>query len=158
MPSLMCVRLDVINIGKEEDMYILKTNSSFDAAHFLSGYLGKCSNIHGHRWNVEIQIKGEKLKTEVQDREMLVDFSDLKDDLNNITEELDHKFIIEKGSLKENTLKALEEEGFSIIQVEFRPTAEKFAEFFYEKMEALGYDVMLATVYETPNNCASFSK
>lgn len=49
-------------------MYVLKTNSSFDSAHFLSGYKGKCSNIHGHRWKVEIQVKGEKLKEDVQNK------------------------------------------------------------------------------------------
>ena len=35
-------------------MYQLKTEADFDSAHFLSGYTGKCSNIHGHRWHVEI--------------------------------------------------------------------------------------------------------
>ena len=29
-------------------MYILKTVASFDSAHFLAGYNGKCSNLHGH--------------------------------------------------------------------------------------------------------------
>ena len=38
-------------------MYQLKTEADFDSAHFLSGYTGKCSNIHGHRWHVEA---GEK--------------------------------------------------------------------------------------------------
>ena len=31
-------------------MYILKTSASFDSAHFLAGYTGKCANLHGHRW------------------------------------------------------------------------------------------------------------
>ena len=33
-------------------MYGLKTESSFDAAHFLTDYHGKCENLHGHRWRV----------------------------------------------------------------------------------------------------------
>ena len=33
-------------------MYKLKTESSFDAAHFLTDYHGKCENLHGHRWRV----------------------------------------------------------------------------------------------------------
>ena len=37
-------------------MYTLKTNASFDSAHFLAGYEGKCSNIHGHHWTVEIEV------------------------------------------------------------------------------------------------------
>ena len=38
---------DGIEGGK---MYFLKTEQSFDSAHFLAGYHGKCANIHGHRW------------------------------------------------------------------------------------------------------------
>ena len=30
-------------------MYYLETEEHFDAAHFLKGYAGKCSNLHGHR-------------------------------------------------------------------------------------------------------------
>ena len=42
-------------------MYILKASSEFDSAHFLSGYSGKCKNIHGHRWKIEVEIYSEKL-------------------------------------------------------------------------------------------------
>ena len=138
-------------------MYVLKTNSSFDSAHFLSGYKGKCSNIHGHRWKVEIQVKGEKLKEDVQNKGMLVDFGQLKEDLGKVTEELDHTFIMEKGSLKDATLEALKGEGFAIVEMEFRPTAENLSKYFFDQMSDIGYDVLLATVYETPNNCASYN-
>ncbi len=60
-------------------MYFLRTEDSFDAAHFLKGYEGKCSNIHGHRWKVIVEVKGEDLKQEGPKRGMVVDFSDLKD-------------------------------------------------------------------------------
>ena len=59
-------------------MYRLETNASFDSAHFLKGYQGKCSNIHGHRWKVEVAVAGERLSEEEQTRGMLVDFGNLK--------------------------------------------------------------------------------
>ena len=62
-------------------MYSLKTNSSFDSAHFLAGYEGKCRNLHGHRWTVEVEVGGEKLMQDGQTRGMVVDFGDLKKDL-----------------------------------------------------------------------------
>lgn len=139
-------------------MYSLRTKSEFDSAHFLKGYNGKCSNIHGHRWTVEIEIEvkdGELIK-EGHLRGMIVDFSTLKDDLKENTDELDHSLIIEEGSLKENTVKALLEEEFKIVALPFRPTAENFSKYFYEKMKNKGYNVKCATVYETPNNCASY--
>lgn len=137
-------------------MYTLTTNSSFDSAHFLSGYEGKCSNIHGHRWKVEIEVGNESLSTEGQIRGMIIDFSDLKKDLKKLTDKLDHCLIIEKGSLKKKTLEALLEEDFKIVQVDFRPTAENFAKYFYDEMKKIGYKVVKATVFETPNNCASY--
>lgn len=139
-------------------MYELEAKSHFDSAHFLSGYEGKCSNIHGHRWSVRVRVKSQSLKKEGQCRGMIVDFGQLKVDLKKITNEIDHVFIIEKGTLKEKTYDALIEEGFKIVVVDFRPTAENFAKYFYEEIEKLGYDVESTKVYETPNNCAIYRK
>jgi 6-pyruvoyltetrahydropterin/6-carboxytetrahydropterin synthase len=141
-----------------EYMYTLKTNSSFDSAHFLKGYQGKCANIHGHRWVVEIEIGGESLEENGSKREMLVDFGDLKDTLKSITDNLDHSLIIEKDSLKSGTMQALSEENFRVLEFPFRPTAENFAKYFFEEMSGKGYAVVKSTVYETPNNCASYSE
>lgn len=137
-------------------MYVLKTKDSFDSAHFLYGYDGKCKNIHGHRWTVEIEIQTEKLEEEGQIRGMCVDFSTLKADLKEETGCFDHALIVEKGSLKEETLEVLYGEQFNVLVMEFRPTAENFAKYFYDKIKAKGYNVRIATVYETPNNCASY--
>ncbi len=139
-------------------MYTLKTNSCFDSAHFLSGYEGKCANIHGHRWNVEIETGRDTLNNDGNTRGMIVDFSVLKNDLRQITDNMDHCLIIEKGTLKEKTMEALQDEKFKILEVPFRPTAENFARFFYDNMREKGYDVVKATVYETPNNCATYYK
>lgn len=137
-------------------MYTLKTNSSFDSAHFLSGYEGKCANIHGHRWTVEIEVGNDELDNQGNTRGMIVDFSKLKTDLKDITEYLDHCLIIEKGTLKEKTMEALIEENFRIVEMGFRPTAENFSQYFYTQMAEKGYNVVKLTVYETPNNCASY--
>ena len=45
-------------------MYGLKTESSFDAAHFLTDYHGKCENLHGHRWRVVAYLEQEDLQSE----------------------------------------------------------------------------------------------
>lgn len=151
--------MTVIRVGyniSEKYMYVLKTENSFDSAHFLSGYEGKCRNIHGHRWKIEIEIMGEVLKAEGQLRGMCVDFSTLKEELKEETESLDHALIIEKGSLREKTLEALREEKFNIKIIDFRPTAENFAKYFFDRFKERGYEVKCATVYETPSNCASY--
>ena len=58
-------------------VYILKAEHSFDSAHFLAEYKGKCGNIHGHRWRkVEVEIQTEELVHGGQLDGMIIDFSD----------------------------------------------------------------------------------
>ena len=139
-------------------MYTLQTNASFDSAHFLKGYQGKCSNIHGHRWTIEVTVASDEVEADGQIRGMIVDFKTLKNDLKDLADEFDHKFIIEEGSLKEKTKEALLEEDFVIVELPFRPTAENLAKYFYDRMEEKEYRVVLVKVYETPNNCAGYSR
>ncbi len=139
-------------------MYFLTAEASFDGAHFLSGYEGKCSNLHGHRWRVILKIKADELQESGQQRGMVVDFSDVKKALKVETDYFDHTFIYERDTLKERTVDALNEEGFLMRIVDFRPTAENFSKYFYDKFAGYGFDVAEVTVYETPNNCASYSR
>ena len=137
-------------------MYKLKTKVSFDSAHFLKDYDGKCSNIHGHRWTVEIEVGAETLESDTQNRGLVVDFSNLKKDLKEIADYFDHSLIMETGSLKQATEDALLAENLRIVKVDFRPTAENFAKYIYDEMTNRGYNVIEASVYETPNNVASY--
>lgn len=137
-------------------MYQLTIEHSFDSAHFLAGYVGKCANIHGHRWRVLLQVQAEQLAEDSQQRGMCVDFSVLKEDLKKVVDAYDHTLLIEEGTLKEKTMEALKEEGFPVIELTFRPTAENFAKHFYEIFQKKGYDVAAVQVYETPNNCALY--
>lgn len=137
-------------------MYILKTEAAFDSAHFLSGYNGKCANLHGHRWVISAETASERLIDSGQLRGMITDFSYIKNDLKALADEFDHAFIYEKGTLKNTTVAALNEENFRLIEVDFRPTAENFAEYFYNRLSEIGYNVSSVTVYETPNNSATF--
>ncbi|MDF2613860.1 MAG: queD [Clostridia bacterium] len=139
-------------------MYILKAEHSFDSAHFLAGYEGKCSNIHGHRWRIEIEVKSNVLIKDGQLSGMVVDFGDLKQAVKRMADEYDHALIIEEGTMREETLGCLLQDAFKIIKVPFRPTAENFAAYFYNRMKADGFDVKRATVYETPANSAAYEE
>ena len=133
-------------------MYQLTTEHSFDSAHFLAGYDGKCGNLHGHRWRVLLTVQSETLREDRQQKGMCVDFAELKKDLRTELDALDHVLIIEQGSLRESTMKALQEEKFQVVEMPFRPTAENFARYFYELFTLKGYPVAKVEVYETPNN------
>lgn len=137
-------------------MYQLTTEHSFDSAHFLAGYDGKCGNLHGHRWRVLLTVQSETLREDQQQKGMCVDFAELKKDLRTELDALDHVLIIEQGSLRESTMKALQEEKFQVVEMPFRPTAENFASYFYELFTLKGYPVAKVEVYETPNNSAVY--
>ena len=63
----------------------LYTEDFFNAAHYLSGYDGKCSELHGHSWKICIWVKGEdSQKNKIG---LLWDFNNLK----KISDSLDHK-------------------------------------------------------------------
>ena len=129
-------------------MYILSTESSFDAAHFLTNYEGKCKNIHGHRWRVVLNITGENQNG------MVVDFNIIKKELKELCDYFDHTFIVEENSLDKDLLKLLEKD-FLIRIVKFRTTAENFAKYFYDELSKK-FKVVDVTVYETPNNSARY--
>ena len=137
-------------------MYTIQTEAGFDSAHFLKGYDGKCSNIHGHHWTVTIEAAAEELSEEGQTRGMIMDFSDVKKLLREETRKLDHALLIEEGSLKEKTVEALNEEDFLIRILPFRPTAENLAKYFYDRMKEAGCPVRRVQVYETPRNVAGY--
>lgn len=129
-------------------MYLITSESSFDAAHFLTNYEGKCKNIHGHRWRVVVTIKGELTNG------MLVDFGDFKKDIKDLCDYFDHSFIVEKGSLDKKLFDLLNKQ-FVLRVVEFRTTAENFSKYIFEEMSKK-YSVKEVCVYETPNNCARY--
>ena len=136
--------------------YGLKTEASFDAAHFLADYYGKCENLHGHRWRVVAYLGQEELRSEGTMRDMVLDFGVFKRALRELCEEYDHTFLVEKGTLKPSTVEALESEGFSLTVVPFRTTAENLARHFADALLARGLPCSQVDVYETPLNCAVY--
>lgn len=139
-------------------MYILTAEASFDSAHFLAGYNGKCRNIHGHRWLIKVETAGSELQQAGQMRDMVIDFGDLKKEVKAIADYFDHGLIVEKNTLRAQTFAALQEEGFKLIEVDFRPTAEKLAKFIFDSLKGKQLPVKQVTVYETPANSAAYSE
>ena len=78
-------------------MFTLYVRDSFAAAHRLEDYHGKCEELHGHNFKVEVLVQGDA----VGEGGMLLDFAILKGRLKEILEELDHKYINEIPFFKE---------------------------------------------------------
>lgn len=88
-------------------MYELAIEVGFAAAHQLRGYKGKCENLHGHNWRVQISVSAERLN----ELDIAIDFHDLKKIAQEVVTPLDHAFLndifpfTEKNPSSENIAK-----------------------------------------------------
>lgn len=97
---------------------------SFDASHRLLHYRGKCHNLHGHRWKVEIWITGR-----VDDEtKILVDYNEIKTVVNRY----DHQIILNEADPMVSRI----EEFHPVIQTPGDPTSELLAELIRNAIEA----------------------
>ena len=87
-----------------------------------------------------------------------MDFGDFKQTVKELAEGFDHTLIYEKNTLKPATLAALQEEGFLLVETDFRPTAENFAAHIYADLNKKGLPVFSVSVYESPENCAVYGE
>lgn len=149
--------------------YLLECEESFDSSHYLKGHNGKCRNLHGHRWRIKYGLKAQSLIEEGSSKGMIIDFSDIKSIIKDYFNLFDHALILtdEDGNFDEkelNFIKACEDMNFRIIRVPYRSTAENMSKYFFEEIENLlstkikdkNFTVHYVTVFETPNNAATF--
>ena len=145
-------------------MYKIKSEVSFDAAHFLPDHQGKCKNLHGHRYIVSYCVSSQKLAADGSEAGMTADFTDLKRIMKEITGNFDHKLLIDTSSEKSRNFAGVcEDMGFETVSFNHPTTAEHLAEtiyLLYEEALKKQYKgrVMLEyiEVGETPANRAGY--
>src|SRR6202008_3633190 len=86
---------------------------NFSSAHQLRGYRGKCENLHGHNYKIEIYARGREL----DNVGLLVDFVELKAAADEVVTYLDHRNINELDPF-----------------VELQPSAENLAKYVLERV------------------------
>jgi 6-pyruvoyltetrahydropterin/6-carboxytetrahydropterin synthase len=94
-------------------------------AHVLLNYHGKCKNIHGHTYKLEVTVKGIPCNDDASPQKgMLIDFSDFKKLIENeIVNVWDHALMIHQNS-DSMLLDTLKNNYEKIIVVPFQPTTE----------------------------------
>ena len=117
----------------------LKVTEHFDSAHYLREYPGKCKNVHGHTWYIEVVIKGKHL----DNTGILIDFSDLKELVRDLIKPFDHQLLNEIAP-------------FDTVN----PSSENLAKYFYYEMKKILSDkpisLVRVTVSESPTTAASY--
>ena len=120
-------------------MFEVKVESSFSSAHRLRGYKGKCEELHGHNWKVEVFIQRDKLDK----IGMAVDFKKVKMILNQILDNLDHTYLNElpyfsaiggsaSGGKKVNPVRKKITKNKQKLSNGVNPTSENIAKYIFD--------------------------
>ncbi len=94
-------------------MFQVSVEETFSAGHALRGYKGKCENVHGHNYRVQITLEGPEL----DNIGLLVDFTHVKRVMRELIKRLDHQFINDLAP-------------FTTVN----PSAENMAKYFFEEV------------------------
>lgn len=120
-------------------MFELMVDATFAAAHRLRGYKGKCEQMHGHNWKVQVHVVAEKLN----DIDIAMDFHDLKELLNEVIAPLDHSFLNDIFPFTEKN-----------------PSSENIAKWIYDSLNKKLSDehvqVSAVTVWESETSAATY--
>jgi 6-pyruvoyltetrahydropterin/6-carboxytetrahydropterin synthase len=137
---------------KETGMFRVTQEIDFCYGHRLLNYGGKCRYLHGHNGRAVIVLEGEAL----DDRGMLVDFTDIKGSLRTwIDRELDHRMILHQNDPALPFLRELKEPLYLLPE---NPTAENIAKLIFEQAVAHGFPVVEVSLWETPRSHATYGR
>ena len=106
---------------------------TFEMAHALSEYKGKCYNIHGHSYGLSVTIKGKPLDREGNSSTgMVMDFSILKRIVKEeIIEPFDHAFVVNHHYSRFTYLP----KATKMLIVKYQPTCECMVIDFAERLQ-----------------------
>lgn len=126
---------------------------TFDAAHQLIGHKGKCSNLHGHTYKLEVVLKGVPSVEEGESGEgFVIDFSDIKAIVKQIVvDRLDHAFL---AMGNEPVLETLTATGSKVALLLFRTTAENMSAYIAYELKRASLPVYSVKLWETPTSWA----
>lgn len=130
---------------------------TFETAHILYGYDGKCKNMHGHSYKLFVTLKGKPIDN-INDCKngMVLDFGDLKTIVNEeIINQWDHAVMLNAKSPHKDLGKDLEAQGHKVIFCDYQPTCENMLYNIAEKIKKrLPSQVELAylKLHETENS------
>jgi 6-pyruvoyltetrahydropterin/6-carboxytetrahydropterin synthase len=103
---------------------IVSKSFTFDAAHRLQHHDGKCRNLHGHTYRVDIAVQADSLFAMGPKEGMVLDFSDLTAWWRRIEPVLDHVTILQET---DPIAAALVPSRTTVTTFPWPPTAERLA-------------------------------
>ncbi len=101
----------------------------WEMGHRLQCHKGKCYNLHGHSYSLNVEFEGSITKS----GNMVIDYFDVKDLIAPLVDELDHTIIVwEEDTL---LLEAMKNLNTNIVVVDFETTAENLCGYFLKEIK-----------------------
>lgn len=125
----------------------------FDAGHRVWGHEGKCNNLHGHRYAVEITVEADRLDSLGR----VIDFGVIKSRVGGWIDQFwDHQMLLNSGDPMCDVMFANGQTFFAFPAR--NPTAENIARELFARAERLLPEMTIKRVvcWETPNCSASY--
>jgi 6-pyruvoyltetrahydropterin/6-carboxytetrahydropterin synthase len=121
-------------------MYKITVLSHFSAAHRLRHLRGKCEELHGHNWKVEVSVVSNRLNKEG----VVIDFNILEKKVERVLKTLDHTFLNDLPYFSRR-----------------EPSSENIAKYIFDRLKAelKGHPAILkeVTAWESETSCATYS-
>ncbi len=120
-------------------MFNIFIRTHFSAGHHLRNYPGNCEMPHGHNWKVKVTVRA----TELDELGMGIDFRKIKEAVNTVMEELDHRNLNDHPAFKK-----------------INPSSENIAVYIFDqlknKLTSDRYDLYSVSTYETENTGTTY--
>ena len=120
-------------------MYELKIVTQFGAAHQIKDIGGKCEDLHGHNWKIEVYFEGPELGKDG----LLINFEVIKKATKKVIDRLDHKFLNELEYFRD-----------------ISPSSENIARYIHEALtgefESDNVRISKVTAWESDSACATY--
>jgi 6-pyruvoyltetrahydropterin/6-carboxytetrahydropterin synthase len=120
-------------------MYKIKVLSHFSGAHRLRYLHGKCEELHGHNWKVEVSVVSNRLNKEG----VVIDFKILKQKVEKVLVSFDHTYLNDHPYFSGR-----------------EPSSENIAKYIFDRLkkELKGHHAILkeVTAWESETSCATY--
>ena len=120
-------------------MFEITVEETFAAGHALRNYHGRCENVHGHNYKVQVTVSGPELDS----AGLLVDFVELKKVMHEVVDRMDHQFLNEVPP-------------FDVLN----PSAENMARYIFDeigaRMKAGSARIAAVKLWETDTASATY--
>jgi 6-pyruvoyltetrahydropterin/6-carboxytetrahydropterin synthase len=143
----------VYNILKDNYLimkYLVSKVFTFEAAHrLIKNYTGKCTNNHGHSWVVRVELEADEL----DQKNMVIDFNEIKRLKVWIDETLDHTTILWR---EDPMCSFIQQSGQRLFITDDNPTSETIATIIFKKAQDLfENDKIKINLVEVSETCTS---